>query len=232
MKYYVWGFVTFVLLIAGAISCNNSKSALTPNNQLGDLDAVSRSLNGKKLSGRVLGTTRESDHAQVVLIRVDSSRSSYATYAVICQREQGNAANALSIDIEKAEVIMTPTVLYINSLADGSKYILKVKSDQADEIVARLPDNYKKNVSISEGYGVSYRTGEIPFDLAKYQKLLDQQRNTNARVMGPCKGGGPGSSSCNLGTGSNSCSVTCQAGYYACCNPSLSTIPDCNCVRN
>lgn len=32
-----------------------------------------------------------------------------------------------------------------------------------------------------------------------------------------CASGGPGSESCSL-TGGVGCSVTCSAGYYACCN--------------
>ena len=41
-----------------------------------------------------------------------------------------------------------------------------------------------------------------------------------------CSSGGPGSSSCTVsanigigdGSGGTSCSVTCNSGYYACCN--------------
>lgn len=45
-----------------------------------------------------------------------------------------------------------------------------------------------------------------------------------------CAAGGPGSTSCSYRWdspfGGSSCSVTCQSGYYACCN-----VESCKCVK-
>ena len=40
---------------------------------------------------------------------------------------------------------------------------------------------------------------------------------TSVTVVLACSAGGPGSSACSVSQGS-SCSVTCTAGYYACCD--------------
>lgn len=46
---------------------------------------------------------------------------------------------------------------------------------------------------------------------------------------GSCNSGGPGSSSCSIGMAGFSCSVTCQEGYYACCNY-VGSNSGCHCV--
>jgi len=49
-----------------------------------------------------------------------------------------------------------------------------------------------------------------------------------------CRAGGPGSSNCSIKTEqlqtSRECSVTCNSGYYACCNITLLLSAECNCV--
>jgi hypothetical protein len=44
-----------------------------------------------------------------------------------------------------------------------------------------------------------------------------------------CDVGGPGATSCSIGQGGNSCSVTCSSGTIACCKYGFS-LPDCNCI--
>lgn len=47
-----------------------------------------------------------------------------------------------------------------------------------------------------------------------------------------CSSGGPGSSSCSTSYGGDGCSVSCQAGFYACCEGGgIVTAPKCYCVR-
>lgn len=47
-----------------------------------------------------------------------------------------------------------------------------------------------------------------------------------------CDSGGPGSSSCSTSYGGDSCSVSCQTGFYACCERGgVMTAPSCYCVR-
>jgi len=47
-----------------------------------------------------------------------------------------------------------------------------------------------------------------------------------------CDSGGPGSSQCSATYGGDGCSVTCQAGYYACCERGgILTASECYCVR-
>lgn len=47
-----------------------------------------------------------------------------------------------------------------------------------------------------------------------------------------CDSGGPGSSQCSVTYGGDGCSVSCQVGYYACCERGgIVTAPDCYCVR-
>lgn len=46
---------------------------------------------------------------------------------------------------------------------------------------------------------------------------------------GGCCSGGPGSTSCSQGGGGQSCTVTCEKGYYACCYCAATS---CRCIAN
>ena len=93
------------------------------------------------------------------------------------------------------------------------------------------------------GYGFSYMTATWSVDRIKESKYttpfysLDyaNTQNTQLRIalppdddgggalcdQGQCTSGGNGSSSCSIGEVPNiSCSVTCNSGFYACCNSS------------
>ena len=47
-----------------------------------------------------------------------------------------------------------------------------------------------------------------------------------------CNSGGPGSNACSQQSAGGTCSVSCNAGYYACCTVAAFTSPKCFCVRN
>jgi len=68
------------------------------------------------------------------------------------------------------------------------------------------------------------------FGLANVEALADGESGD-----GPtCSAGGPGSSSCSIKTEqvttSRECSVTCDRGYYACCNITWLLSAECSCV--
>lgn len=46
-----------------------------------------------------------------------------------------------------------------------------------------------------------------------------------------CSSGGPGSTSCSISGSSDSCSVTCEAGYYACCVRRAIQDNVCSCIK-
>ena len=59
-------------------------------------------------------------------------------------------------------------------------------------------------------------------------------------VNASCQTGGPSSSSCSISGGYNAIivsevhtvSVTCGAGYYACCNTNFLSAPTAHCIKN
>ena len=46
-----------------------------------------------------------------------------------------------------------------------------------------------------------------------------------------CQAGGKPATSCSISAGSSSCSVSCPAGYYACCNIEMFSA-ECSCIKN
>lgn len=102
----------------------------------------------------------------------------------------------------------------------------------------------KQSASNSDylGYGFSYMTAAWSVERIKESKYMTpfytldyaNTQNTQLRLAlpaddggdgsgicaeGKCSSGGNGSSSCSIGEFPNiSCSVTCNSGYYACCN--------------
>lgn len=46
-----------------------------------------------------------------------------------------------------------------------------------------------------------------------------------------CDSGGVGASSCSIGSGDDSCSVSCKSGYYACCTIKVLGPDVCNCIK-
>lgn len=107
-------------------------------------------------------------------------------------------------------------------------------------------DENRKSKKMNDTYG----TGLIHIWQPSKSKIADSKMKYNLLTEQPsvlkfiyedaatesCDNGGAGSSSCSVstgGSGSNSgCSVSCQTGYYSCCNRgSLFTSQSCSCIK-
>lgn len=88
------------------------------------------------------------------------------------------------------------------------------------------------------GIGLSHNNGATTIRIADQ---LDRRGNVSAECAdcgsldpepgnAACGSGGPGSTSCSVTSGNNSCSVTCAAGHSACCN-GIAGSTYCGCVR-
>lgn len=62
--------------------------------------------------------------------------------------------------------------------------------------------------------------------------LFSSQASATDSNPGECDKGGPGSDHCAIGSILTGCDVTCQTGYYACCNLKAGHLATCNCVSN
>ncbi len=81
----------------------------------------------------------------------------------------------------------------------------------------------------ANGYDMSIfmaAASDDPFALALAAR---RRRDGGGPTPDNCCAGGPGSTSCSLSNGDTGCSVTCGAGYYACC---LCSGNGCSCEPN
>jgi hypothetical protein len=66
--------------------------------------------------------------------------------------------------------------------------------------------------------------------------VCEDMGGTGSTGTGPatsCSSGGPGAIACSCTSGSSGCTVTCGAGYYACCEDCyVLNGPSCRCVKN
>ena len=104
-----------------------------------------------------------------------------------------------------------------------------------------IKDSYTETLL---GYGISVLTGKWDLEKLttnKFSSAFDKLDYSNQLMnIVPLTGGGGGAPNCTSGgagasecsieeTIGGKCSVTCQAGYYACCD---SRTVKCNCVKN
>ncbi len=120
------------------------------------------------------------------------------------------------------EILYLKHSLLLQNKDTGENVYLKVPKPEEKIITLSV----KKNINLQneiEGIGLIYETLPIKqnqsmrIDVVKKQpsiiEFLTATTNTT-NIDGDCSSGGTGSSSCS----NNNCSVSCQSGYYACCN--------------
>jgi hypothetical protein len=129
----------------------------------------------------------------------------------------------------------------------------KPERPNRDAGTMRNGDRYsQRNVMVLHGYEIGHNTvdpgyslqdvlrepeeavsrciGEVCGGGALGESFRAQSIKTNSPPGGTnCNSGGQGSTSCSIDAGTASCSVTCSANYYACCN---FVGPACRCFRD
>lgn len=111
------------------------------------------------------------------------------------------------------------------------------------EYIFTISENRNGEKYIFNGYGLSHRIGD--FSIGKninpefiynaiFNKALGGDLFDGGSVSITCHSGGPGATSCSvkassISVGTAECSVSCSAGFYACCDD---TKGECRCVAN
>jgi hypothetical protein len=145
-------------------------------------------------------------------------------------------AAALNIVLENASVEYRGAELVVMSGEPRSFYVFGTAETRFT--APRAPAGYSGLHTI--GYGLNHeiraaapaRTGRVRATEECSDPFLcpfDQDPGGGGSGGGSCQSGGPGSTSCTVNSSSGSCSVSCSAGYYACCNFDP---PRCNCNRS
>jgi hypothetical protein len=137
--------------------------------------------------------------------------------------------------------------IIINSLDKKERYYFAVDKEEEKSIYKNLPLAYKSFFTFkSYGYGVAKINGNFPENLELFDESDDpfstllkyrNIKNNNGKseelqldgLLATCGQGGEGATSCSIG-GDYGCSVSCKAGYYACCNSGLLS-NSCKCNR-
>lgn len=218
-------FSVLALLLL-ALSCNQ-KGGLTPSDyHLSNARQVADNLGAQFFTGSMSSATGKDGTLAIIVTTADEKNSSRLSRRAIVLQREAKQDDIQQIKEGKAEFVSIPGALLVNSLEDGSRFLITVNSEEAKTFAAKIPDSYKTYTTLT-GYGLSYRFGAISESPVKYVNSLGSARNVPEGGAGSCTSGGAGSISCSLTAGENSCSVSCGTGYYACCSGS-----GCKCVKN
>lgn len=156
-------------------------------------------------------------------------------------------------DVYEIKIPTSRKYMAIYNLSKGEIFFIGTSDSKSDIDKIKINQELSKYITNKDylGYGFSYMKGNWSTTRIKESKYLTpfytldyaDEQNTQLRVALPpddgdgggndcssCTSGGVGSSQCSIDEWSNvACSVTCNAGYYACCN---SKVTKCYCCKN
>lgn len=108
-------------------------------------------------------------------------------------------------------------------LIDGSVTVFTIDSNY----LAINGETVYYGYGLSERYaeGMGFKLVDVGEKISDIGSVVELYGNKSDRKDEDCSSGGEGSSSCSVAGSvgnvkSNGCSVTCESGYYACCNDS------------
>lgn len=238
-------FFLCVMLCFGFVACNAQDISTALRNALGG----NRYLEAK---GKI-SVKKSSNNTVLLLFRSDGTNETDFDKAFVIFSE--TPITKFTISENDAFEIMIPSSRKYMAIYNSTKnkiFFIGTSDSKVeiDQIKAKNElSNYIANTDYL-GYGFSYMKGkwsESRINESKYLTpfyTLDyaNEQDTNLRLALPpdddggandctkCSSGGAGSSQCSIdewpGVG---CSVTCNAGYYACCN---SKTVKCYCCKN
>ncbi|HEX6099247.1 MAG TPA: hypothetical protein VF432_23235 [Thermoanaerobaculia bacterium] len=182
-----------------------------------------------------------------VVVRTDGDRVTVLLDTIV---DAGTAPDGI-VDqwfvLQTAEPVLTPVMVHLpQALVVHQPRALRIStSDQRYELLIDRPKTPDAAMTTRiAGIGLSHNTG------TKGPRLGDQL-DRRGRVVttcdwcltqdpGPgggsgsgstsCPSGGPGATQCSASYGTNSCSVSCASGYYACCQ-ALPGSAYCRCIK-
>lgn len=221
-----------LIVITLSLSCEN-----TDETKPISFSELSTELNGKFQSNRLEVQTTED--SEIMILQQSSVKSNVYETAYVLQTEEQR------LNIQKSsskESILFENAILIKS--ESELVFFGVDLDENIQLLRKLQDKIGNQKIVSYfGYGFSkikgeWSVGEKSLDKSAYSYLgksnkLNKSGREDAGGGGIiCTSGGPGSTSCSIGTEvatiGTSCSVSCSAGYYACCKSSNTT---CKCIK-
>jgi len=156
---------------------------------------------------------------------------------------------SLRVYSEQASIEFRGDELVVVSADTGETHVFSVGRPRV--AVHHIHDLPEISSAAYAGYGISHKMGPSVnairlFSSNGHGRLKTEESCTDGGdpcLLNPddgggggtsCDSGGLGSSSCSVTRDGNSCSVSCVAGYYACCNRRTRILgpPSCTCVAN
>lgn len=146
----------------------------------------------------------------------------------------------MSAHLEDALIVHSAGVLRITTAEERFEFVVA-----GDTRNVATPDGLEAITTRTVGIGLSHnkgqttvsiaqqldRTGRVSTNCVACGGVLNPDPSTGGGGGAACGSGGPGSTSCSVTSSGNSCSVSCAAGYYACCN-GIAGDTYCRCVRS
>jgi len=185
--------------------------------------------------GDVLIQSAGSGRVQVLVDTFKGGRDGFVDQWFTLEAEDA-ALDPVSIHLPVAEILHYEGGMRITSADHGTSYDLVVA-----DFERTLPNHQHFPVQRFVGFGLSHNIGDTGLRIPKFKRnASDAYDCESCLVQDPspgggsggaaCGSGGPGSTSCSVSNSTNSCSVSCASGYYACCNV-IVDFTSCRCVR-
>lgn len=131
------------------------------------------------------------------------------------------------------EIIYLKHSVLLNNLDNGTLSYLRVPKPQEAAITEKVAQQDLDIQTRIDGFGLilaylDYKNNpELAVNKLKQQESLTQYLSSVMGDGGNCGSGGPGATSCSVAPeGGGGCSVSCGAGYYACCNFNCYCVPE------
>ncbi|WP_374402131.1 hypothetical protein [Flavobacterium sp.] len=230
---------TLTLLFFVLISCNeddkNSESSLAVKTETekSDLD-YSKYENSIALKGKIKTWLNSNNELVIYTETVDTK------HIFILQETDSK----LKLENEYSKITFLDHSIILDSKSEA--FFIGVKEKLESSIIIKEFKEIRTNKKTLEAYGsgIVHMWFEKGNEFAKSKiklNIIEEQPSIfkyleDADAGTSCDSGGTGSTSCSVSSGgsgqSTGCSVSCQSGYYSCCNKGgLFTVNSCKCVK-
>lgn len=196
------------------VSCEDQEISQTKYLDLDNFNSLITDTDGESYTGEV--TSFVTDSNEIVIKLKGTINKLY-----VLQKEE--TPDELNLNNEKSQIIYLRNALVINAVSSSQIYYLGVNNQAGEKIRHRV----KTKVNLSQelfGYGLAQMdiSDFTEYDFQKYKSVYQSLAKVSGKsidtLMQECNSGGPGSSSCSYSDPSGGCSVSCNGGYYACCD--------------
>lgn len=195
-----------------------------------------------EFSGKVF--TRMTSSKSLLILINTTGEEAYDKSLVLTSQLPARFVDITKDEMDIFIVLSQKTVIFVDNAAEIIT-VIGLNNDETQGIVTRLKANSSTSPYISDNnflaYGLSYLNGSWALEkiaASKYKSpfnalangdrtgrmmlVVEEESGDNMCSIGKCTSGGAGSNSCqiteDLGPIRQTCNVTCNVGYYACCD--------------